>query len=366
METLNQKNGCAIKKKCLINNVVLFVMSYLIVFYVVQIAIILSAFTHGVPMVLYTHDIDFNSVNTAASGEVWTSSDNVIAIFGMPIIAVFILGMTSILLLTRWITDKIQIKRFLFWIFICSFVRLSGNFVVGHISHLWNVNLVTDFMGITYPGNLGKILFVIVVLLLTAAGFYWSASLIKYIVNPYSGRLKEKIVSNVFAPAIIGLLIVNLFFIPYAPAFTWLELGGSLFILLGMLLILVPVVLKRYKFIEDEENELVDDEKINIPLLLFVVGAMIALKVIFDQGVFLNVSPYRNYFLENVILIACGVIVSGFLLYLWLSYRRKEKKKKIATEQILEEIESFKEGISDEEWGVKKYDLSKYNDFPED
>lgn len=193
------------------------------VFYVVQISTFLSAFTHGVPMVLYTHEIDFSHVNSAASGDVWTSADNVIAIFGMAVIAVIILSITAVLLLTRWQTDKLQIKRFLFWIFICSFVRLSSNFIVGHISHLWNINLVTDFMGITYPGNLGKTIFIIVLILLTAAGFYWSSSLIKYILNPYAGRLKDSVKTDILVPAIIGIVIVNLFFIPFKPAFTWME-----------------------------------------------------------------------------------------------------------------------------------------------
>ena len=324
------------------------------VFYVVQISTFLSAFTHGVPMVLYTHEIDFSHVNSAASGDVWTSADNVIAIFGMAIIAVIILSITAVLLLTRWQTDKLQIKRFLFWIFICSFVRLSSNFIVGHISHLWNINLVTDFMGITYPGNLGKTIFIIVLILLTVAGFYWSSSLIKYILNPYAGRLKDSVKTDILVPAIIGIVIVNLFFIPFKPAFTWIG-------------IMFPVVLKRYRFVEEsEESELIDDERINQPLLFIVLGVMIVVKVIFDGGLFCDVSPYRNYFLENVILLSLGLIIIGFLIYLYISYKKKEKKRAKLEDSFLDDIESVDSTISDEQWGQKKYDLSKYKDWDKD
>ncbi|MEE0937085.1 MAG: DUF2304 domain-containing protein [Bacteroidales bacterium] len=365
METLT--NLFKQKKNSIINNTVLFVMSYLMVFYVVQISTFLSAFTHGVPMVLYTHEIDFSHVNSAASGDVWTSADNVIAIFGMAIIAVIILSITAVLLLTRWQTDKLQIKRFLFWIFICSFVRLSSNFIVGHISHLWNINLVTDFMGITYPGNLGKTIFIIVLILLTAAGFYWSSSLIKYILNPYAGRLKDSVKTDILVPAIIGIVIVNLFFIPFKPAFTWMEVLAAVMLLGGMIGIMFPVVLKRYRFVEEsEESELIDDERINQPLLLIVLGVMIVVKVIFDGGLFCDVSPYRNYFLENVILLSLGLIIIGFLIYLYISYKKKEKKRAKLEDSFLDDIESVDSTISDEQWGQKKYDMSKYKDWDKD
>lgn len=365
METL--KNLFKQKKNSIINNTVLFVMSYLMVFYVVQASTFLSAFTHGVPMVIYTHELDFSHVNSAASGDVWTSADNVIAIFGMAIIAIVILSITAILLLTRWKTDKLQIKRFLFWIFICSFVRLSSNFIVGHISHLWNINLVTDFMGITYPGNLGKAIFIIILILLTAASFYWSASLIKYILNPYAGRLKDSVTTDIFIPAVIGIVIVNLFFFPFKPAFTWIEVVAAAMILGGMIVITLPVILKRYRFVEEsEENELIDDQKINLPLLSIVFGAMIVIKIIFDGGLFCDVSPYRNYFLENVILLSLGVIIIGFLIYLYFSYRKKEKKRVELAKIFLEELESVESTITDEQWGQKKYDLSKYKDWDKD
>lgn len=365
METL--KNLFKQKKKSIINNTVLFVMSYLVVFYVVQISTFLSAFTHGVPMVLYTHEIDFSHVNSAASDEVWTSADNVIAIFGMAIIAVFILGIMAVLLLTRWKTDKLQIKRFLLWIFICSFVRLSSNFIVGHISHLWNINLVTDFMGITYPSNLGKTIFVIVLILLTAAGFYWSSSLIKYILNPYSGRLKESVITDILVPAVFGIVIVNLFFMPFKPAFTWLEVAAAVMILGGMIAIMLPVVLKRYRFVEEsEESELIDDERIKMRLLLILLIAMIGIKVIFDNGLFCQVSPYRNYFLEKVILFCLGIVFAGFLLYLYLSHRKKKKKISEQKEMLFEVIKGVDSTITEEQWGQKKYDMSKYKDWGND
>jgi hypothetical protein len=173
--------------------------------------------------------------------------------------------------------------------------------------------------------------------------------------------------TDILVPAIIGIVIVNLFFIPFKPAFTWMEVLAAVMLLGGMIRIMFPVVLKRYRFVEEsEESELIDDERINQPLLFIVLGVMIVVKVIFDGGLFCDVSPYRNYFLENVILLSLGLIIIGFLIYLYISYKKKEKKRAKLEDSFLDDIESVDSTISDEQWGQKKYDLSKYKDWDKD
>lgn len=357
---MKTKNCFTLKRNCIINNLVLFLVSYLLIFYVAQLAMGFSAFTHGVPIRIYTSLIDFNSVSTAATDSIWTSADNVIEVFGMPIMALSLLGLISILLLTKWKTDKLQIRRFLFWLFICSFVRLGSNFVTGHLFHLWNINLVTDFMGITYPSFLMKYLFVFVILILVFAGFYWSASLLKYIVNPYSGNFKKDLAASVIIPVTLGAILLNLYFLPYNPMFTWTEVFSTVFCLIGLVFISVPTVLKRYKFVVEHESELIDDRKLNVGLLVIGSLSMIAIKFFFDKGVLILTSPYRNYFVENLIFIACGVILLLFVLWLYFEYRIKKKRERAKIQETLDEIEGVESGISEEQWGVKKYDMSKY------
>lgn len=362
METLKKRTS---NRNCIINNTLVFVLAYLMVFFILQAGIAITAFAYGVPMILYTSTIDFDAVNTAASADIWSSADNVIAIFGSSIVALFLLMIIAVLLLTQWKTDKVQIQRFLFWVAVCSFVRIGGNFITGHLFHLWNINLVTDFMGITYPSTFGKLLFLIVTLLFIVTGFWCASFLIKYIIDPFEGRINDDLKSNILLPALWGSIMVNLFFIPNRPRFIWTEVIDVVIILAGLLLILKPSITKRYNFVEERKNNGDDvyDERLNAPLLFTLAIVLVAIKMLFDNGLVFEPSPYRNYFFENVVFIACAVIVLLFIIYLFYSYKSKKRKREtlIAADRMQNEEED--KSISDEEWGVRKHDMSKYNDW---
>ena len=57
---------------------------------------------------------------------------------------------------------------------------------------------------------------------------------------------------------------------------------------------------------------------------------------------------------------------AGFLLYLYLSHRKKKKKISEQKEMLFEEIKGVDSTITEEQWGQKKYDLSKYKDWDKD
>ena len=362
MEALKRHTN---NRNCIINNTLLFVLAYLIAFFILQAGIAITAFAYGVPMILYTSTIDFDAVNTAVSADIWASEDNVIVIFGSSIVALVLLLTVSLLLLTRWKTDKTQIQRFLFWIFVCSFARIGGNFITGHLFHLWNINLVTDFMGITYPYKFGLLLFLILVLLSLIVCFLWSSFLVKHLINPFTGRLKDDLKTNILIPSICGSIIVNLFFIPNRPRFVWTEVINTTIILAGLLLILKPSILKRYRFIEtqSEEKQEPNDEKPNKSLLFILPICLIAIKLLLDNGLIFLPSPYRNYFFENVVFIICTLIILLFILYLFLSYKSKQKKIKDEMVETAMRDTDEDESISDEEWGVTQHDMSKYKDW---
>lgn len=362
METLKRRIN---NRNCIINNTLLFVSAYFIAFFILQAGIAITAFAYGVPMIIYTSTIDFDAVNTAVSADIWASEDNVIVIFGSSIVALVLLLTVSLLLLTQWRTDKTQIQRFLFWIFVCSFARIGGNFITGHLFHLWNINLVTDFMGITYPHKFGLLLFLILVLLSLIVCFWWSSFLVKYLINPFTGRIKEDLKTNILIPAICGSIIVNLFFIPNRPRFVWTEVINTAIILAGLLLILKPSLIKRYSFVEtqNEDKAPLNEEKLNKSLLFILPTCLIAIKLFFDQGMHFLLSPYRHYFFENVVFIISGLIIILFLLYLYLSYKSKQKKQKTKIAESLMRDTDEDESISNEEWGVTQHDMSKYKDW---
>ena len=139
-------------KAGLVNNTVLFVLAYLGVFYLFQIFTIIPAFSIGVKMMIYNSEIDFNAVNTAASdADLWTSADNVINIFGTPVMMTIVVVLSAFLFLIKWDSERLNMRRLLFWIILCGIVRINGNYIFGHMFNLWNCNLVTDFLKITYP-----------------------------------------------------------------------------------------------------------------------------------------------------------------------------------------------------------------------
>jgi hypothetical protein len=46
---------------------------------------------------------------------------------------------------------------------------------------------------------------------------------------------------------------------------------------------------------------------------------------------------------------------------LYFEYRIKKKRERAKIQETLDEIEAVESSISEEQWGVKKYDMSKYD-----
>ena len=361
MERLSFKSYFKLYGKRIANNTLLFVLAYLLVFYAVQAVTVFGAFTHGVSVKIYTSCIDFDSLNTAASQDVWASPDNVISVFGMPIMAIVLLATIATLLLSKWKSRHIQINRFLWWIVICSFVRIGSNFISGHLFHLWNINLVTDFLGITFPSQAGKYLFLAFVVILIIVGFYCSASLTKHITNPFGGRISDEITSNLLIPGILGCVVLNLFFIPYKPVFSYTEVFCTGILLVGIVSISV-IVPKRYSFVEKSDKPMNDDPRVNPVILIVVLTMLVVIKIVLDNGLLLQTSPYRNYFLENMLMVVGISILVVFAAYLVFYWKRRKQQEAKQIEKMVEEFEPLKHIIPDEQWGVKKYDVSKYKD----
>ena len=177
----------------IINNSFYFVIAYLFVFAVVQISTILPAFSLNVPIIIYSSYLDFNTLTSAASDEVWKSVDNIVNIFGSGIILLVLLMFISIVLLLRWKSKKVWIQRLLFWVIICSFIRFCNGFICGHIFYLWGFNLVTDFIGLTFPSNIMKVVFVIIMFVILGLGMYFLREIIVGIIDPCKENIKKEI-----------------------------------------------------------------------------------------------------------------------------------------------------------------------------
>ncbi len=336
------------------NHSVIFVLAYLLVFAVAQISTILSAFSHEVPVIVYSSYLDFNSLTSAASDEVWQSKDNVINIFGSAIILLLLLMTISIILLLRWKTKKVWIQRLLFWVSICSFVRFCDSFICGHIFYLWSFNLVTDFIGLTYPSNIMRTIFVIFIVVLLGVGMYFLRELIVGILNPCKENLKKQVKTNVIYPSIIGSGIILLVFFPITDKAGITEVANILVTPLCLTSLFRLGVAKKFAFINSNDiKEVKTKEKIFIPLIVVGLILILSLRLVFDEGVKITPNVYDNYFLNNLLSFVVVGLLTLLALYLVIAYYHHHKKQKQEEEEELKAYKSFEQ--------MKDYNMFDYN-----
>jgi hypothetical protein len=336
------------------NHSVIFVLAYLLVFAVAQISTILSAFSHEVPVIVYSSYLDFNSLTSAASDEVWQSKDNVINIFGSAIILLLLLMTISIILLLRWKTKKVWIQRLLFWVSICSFVRFCDSFICGHIFYLWSFNLVTDFIGLTFPSNIMRTIFVIFIVVLLGVGMYFLRELIVGILNPCKENLKKQLKTNVIYPSIIGSGIILLVFFPITNKAGITEVANILVTPLCLASLFRLGVAKKFAFINSNDiKEVKTKEKIFIPLIVVGLILILSLRLVFDEGVKITPNVYDNYFLNNLLSFVVVGLLTLLALYLVIAYYHHHKKQKQEEEEELKAYKSFEQ--------MKDYNMFDYN-----
>lgn len=366
----------------MVNNAVLLVLAWLVAYWFFQFFILVPAFTTGVKMIIYNSYIDFNSVNSASSDEdIWASADNIYNIFGTPVIFSTILIICATLLLIKWNPDRLNIRRFLFWLILCITIRVNGNYIFGHLYNVWSCNLVTDFLGITYPSRILRALAIIVVFFITIVIFRAMTNEIKKLFNPYMDGRVNNLFSNIFLPSVIASIIILILDLPSLPKN---ELSQILFFLFMLFIFMCRPFLRTYRGVA-QPSDAVDDEHINI-IPIIILGVVAIANYYFAPGRLLTPSAYRFYFVENIIFIS---IVIGIIIILLIAirvYNRRKKMYKKTWNEKMKEIDAINESVRiktkykmpqskdtsneeehidlahNKEYGFKSYDLKKYND----
>lgn len=347
----------------IINNSISFVIAYIFVFAVVQISTILQAFSYDVPVIVYSSYLDFSTLTSAVSDEVWQSADNVINIFGSGIILLTLLFFLSIVLLVRWKSKKIWIQRILFWIIICSFIRFCDSFICGHIFYLWGFNLVTDFIGLTYPSDVMKVIFVIIMFIILGFGMYFLREIIVGIINPCQENLKKQVKTNIINPSIIGSLIILIIFFPITNKAAIVEVTNIVVTPLLIASVFRMGVAKKFSFIDlklikNKERK----EKINIALLISCVIVPLLLRIVFDKGIKVTPNNYENYILDNLlyfIVIGLGLLLGIYLLIAYYHHHKHQQEEKDEAIQNYKSFEEMKD-YNMFDFGKSK-NLDKYN-----
>lgn len=344
----NKIKNAKIDKAGLVNNTVLFVLVYLSVFYIFQIFTAIPAFTIGANMVVYASEIDFNSVNTAATDQIWESADNVINVFATPVFIEVILMLVAFLFFFKWNTERLNIRRLLFWTILCISVRIHGNYSFGHIFNLWNCNLVSDFLKITFPSKVIKYICVILSFLIVFIVFSGMSFTIKRLFNPFASNRINNLLSNIFFPVVLGSIVLLLWFIPRE---TKNEIFSLILFIIATSFFLCRSFVKQYRGIADEVN-VIDDEKINkVPIIILLCIIPIKI-VIFDRGLYIQSSPFRHFLLENGLMLLFLTIVVLTLIISVNVYRRRQKFEELKYIRYSREIDRLTSKENKEQFGV--------------
>lgn len=347
----------------IINNAVVFVLAWLSVLWIFQFFTIVPAFSLGAKMVVYSSFIDFNTMNTASSDrQLWSDTDNIVNIFGTSAIMLSIAIVVALVLLIKWNTKMLNIRRYLFWVVVCGSVRLAGNYIAGSLFgnafNIWQWNLVTDFLGISYS-PLMRYLCVGIVLAILYVSFRIMGGQIKQLFIVFNPNKVSDFLSYVLCPMLLGCLFIIIFNIPYEPF-------CDLFCII--LMVVYSVVVLGWYFIrgmaeeteggEEKINEK-DGEKINkIPIYILLL--LVVLKIFVDiikGGVVIEASLYRRFLFENVVLVSIVVILLVVtVVFTRIHIKRKKRQQQIFFETYMETQATLQQSMSEEnnkEFGLK-------------
>lgn len=348
----------------MINNATVFVLAWFSALWVFQFFTIVPAFSLGAKMVVYTTSIDFNSMNTASSDrQIWSDTDNIVNIFGTPAIMLSIFSIVALVLLIKWNVNKLNIRRYLFWLVVCGSVRLAGNYIsgalFGNAFNIWQWNLVTDFLGLSYSPFM-KYLCVGIVLAVLYVSFRIMSSQIKSLFTSYIPNKIDDLLSCVFYPMLLGCLFIIIYNIPDEPF-------CDLFCVILMVVYSVVVFsLFFFKGItveetETQENKIYErsEEKIN-KVSIYILLALAVLKVFVDiikGGVVIAASLYGRFLFENIVLVSILIVLIVVAVVLVRIYiKRKKRQQRVFLRDYMETQATVEQSISEENnknFGVK-------------
>lgn len=342
-----------------VNSTVLFLLAWFSAFWIFQFFTIVPAFSIGAKMLVYTSEIDFNSVNTASSdAQIWSDADNIMNIFGTPVIMLTILIIVAIIFLCKWNTDRLNVRRYLFWLIVCSSVRICGNYIAGSLFgnsfSIWQWNLVTDFLYITTSAFL-KYTFVVLMLGILYIPFRFMSNQIKLLFNPYFANRINNLISSIFFPMLIGSVFIIFYNITRVSV---CEITCVVLMFLFTSFVMCKRFVVKYRGIAEEIEE-EDAERINIiPIIILVL--LVLLKVYVDimrKGIFISSSLYKRFLLENIILISVALGLLVVLIVAVRVYRiRRKKSEFVFLKSYIEQKDFVEQGLAEEtyeKFGVK-------------
>lgn len=323
-----------------ISSTILFVLAYLLVLYISIASTAFISFTNNLTLPIEIDHINFDKA-ISGNDSVWNSPENIFVIFSFSPLVVFIIGLIALIFVHKFRNKALGV--FLFWIVFHCILRFFGDFIFGHIFGRWSSNLVSDFMGLTYPNFYLKLFFITISL---ASNIFLSIILIPLInifFNPIQNKVDEGVKINLVIPSIIGTIIIILWFLPTFSINETCILGLAII----DIYILSRFIINRYKFFS-LSGEFTTNNRYNIQLRIIPVVfsgiILIPIKIFLTIGITLRTSGFRRDQLDGIFYstLIFGLFLAFLLFFGYLVYihrkEKKEKEKKI--EAIFENIEN--------------------------
>lgn len=319
-----------------ISSTILFIVAYLFVLYISLASTAFVAFTNNISIPFEIDKIDFENA-VSPDRAIWDNAENIFVIFSFAPLTILLVGLIA-LIFTHHHYYK-AVGAFLFWIMFHCVIRFFGDFIFGQIYHLWGVNLVTDFMGLTYPSVFLKLFFITLAICTTIFLCYLLVPFVRVFFDPFRNNTKEGVGINLFYPALFGAGVLILWFVP---VFSLKEISIIVFSII-MIFFLSNFVIKRYRFVDYGDSYEVNNRfniKLKIIPVIILIVLFALLKIFITKGIVLTSSGFRREQLDNIfyfslltVLIVCGLFFIVFLIY---TYR----KKKLELKKYLEETQA--------------------------
>jgi len=256
-----------------LNSTFLFLLAYLVVSVIAQVATGISALAFDINTVLY-----YYGTNYLITGEKW-SPDAVHTVFSTGPIIAFMTGILFFLLYLSVITESGILRLLVLWMFVQSIVHFLGDMLMGAL-FTKGFGYVIMYMFFMDTGKMLISVFAMVVMvsigILTSRLFLFSGNIY---FNYLNGNNRRKFIWAQFIyPFLTGNVILILLKIPEITLF-------EVFTNATMLFVLLPVAILGMKsqdlFFDEDPRTM----KLSIPLVVITVLLLLLYRIFFGIGV---------------------------------------------------------------------------------
>jgi len=286
-----------------LDSTVIYVLSFLFVYFVYQFVTSFIAGQYFIRVVLFYNEIKWL---TPDNSKFWYS-DSALTIFAAgPLISVF-MAFVFIMLYRKFSNTDSIIKLFFLWGALHFVNRVIGSFAIGSIFLLYGSNLIVDWL---YLGMEIKILVVaIAIVLLLLVGNYsvfsilTSANSFTLINNKNRGQF---IKNQVFIPWFAGSIILFFLYLPKIPL-------HELLINISMLIMLIPTYFRFDSFMIpnlEDEPPLYD---FSWGFVSFFILCLAAFRIVFGKGIRFGTETENAtgvYVILSIILIILTILIT--------------------------------------------------------